>query len=64
MEGHRFYDLVRLAKVKRVFKFGTSSNKISAAEFDAGKYYWPIDPVLIQSNSMFTQTPFWASSML
>ncbi len=64
MEGHRFYDLVRLAKVKRVFKFGISSNKISATEFDAGKYYWPIDPVLIQANSMLSQTPFWASRML
>jgi len=65
MEGHRFYDLVRLARVKGIYKFGnSSSNKINATEFQAGKYFWPIDPVLVQANALFTQTPFWAARML
>lgn len=61
MEGHRFYDLVRLARHSAVYLFG--DNKISAGEFAEGKYYWPIDPVLIENNPMFTQTTYWSSEM-
>ncbi|MBE8722401.1 RagB/SusD family nutrient uptake outer membrane protein [Sphingobacterium pedocola] len=64
LEGHRFYDLVRLAKVKGVYRFGSGgSTKITASEFQRGKYYWPIDPVLIINNPLFSQTPYWASEM-
>lgn len=63
MEGHRFYDLVRLAKEKQVYLFGRDANKISASEFAAGKYHWPLDPVLILNNHGYTQTPYWASKM-
>ncbi|PKB18982.1 RagB/SusD family nutrient uptake outer membrane protein [Flavobacterium sp. 5] len=61
MEGHRFYDLVRLAREKKVYKFGDSSNKISPAEFLNGKSYWPIQPSLLETNILFTQTEFWKS---
>ena len=61
LEGHRFYDLVRLGKKTGVVKFGDS--KISKSDFDAGKYYWPLDPALLQINKKLTQTPFWSSKM-
>lgn len=64
LEGHRFYDLVRLAKVKGVYRFGSGgSGKITSNEFQRGKYYWPIDPVLITNNPLFVQTSYWASEM-
>ncbi|WDF70515.1 RagB/SusD family nutrient uptake outer membrane protein [Sphingobacterium oryzagri] len=64
LEGHRFYDLVRLAKIKGVYRFGSGgSTKITASEFNRGKYYWPIDPLLIANNPLFAQTPYWSSEM-
>ncbi|MBC7615422.1 MAG: RagB/SusD family nutrient uptake outer membrane protein [Pedobacter sp.] len=61
LEGHRFYDLVRLGKRTGIVKFG--NNKITKSDFDAGKYYWPLDPALLQINKKLTQTPFWSSKM-
>jgi len=61
LEGHRFYDLVRLGRKTGIMKFG--DNKINKADFDAGKYYWPMDPALLQINKRLTQTPFWSSKM-
>lgn len=61
LEGHRFYDLVRLGKKAGIVKFG--DNKISKSDFDQGKYYWPLDPALLQINKRLTQTPFWSSKM-
>ena len=61
LEGHRFYDLVRLGKKTGIVKFG--DNKISKGDFDAGKYYWPLDPALLQINKRLTQTPFWSARM-
>jgi hypothetical protein len=62
MEGHRFYDLVRLAREKKVYKFGdSSSNKITASQFERGKSYWPIQPTLLETNVLFTQTEYWKS---
>lgn len=61
LEGHRFYDLVRLAKKTAIMKFG--DGKMSKSEFDAGKYYWPIDPALMNINKKLTQTPFWSSKI-
>jgi len=61
LEGHRYYDLVRLAKVKQIYAFG--GTRMSESQFLRGKYYWPVDPTLIALNSLITQTPFWASSM-
>ncbi len=61
LEGHRFYDLVRLGKKTGIMKFG--DNKISKGDFDAGKYYWPLDPALLQINKRLTQTTFWSSKM-
>lgn len=61
MEGHRFYDLVRLARKTGIIKFNGSSPviRMTDAEFAAGKYYWPVDPLIITLNSNLVQTPFW-----
>jgi tetratricopeptide (TPR) repeat protein len=61
LEGHRFYDLVRLAKKTGKVKFG--EEKISASQFQQGKYYWPIDPVLITANVMLIQTSYWKGKL-
>lgn len=61
LEGHRFYDLVRLARQKSIAEFG--DGKISMSEFNRGKYYWPIDPILITLNNSLKQTPYWASKL-
>ncbi|MGO4290200.1 RagB/SusD family nutrient uptake outer membrane protein [Chitinophaga sp. RAB17] len=59
LEGHRFYDLVRLARNTGVVKFPF----ISTGEFAAGKYYWPLDPSLFLTNSKLVQTPFWQGKL-
>jgi hypothetical protein len=61
LEGHRFYDLVRLAKKTGKVEFG--DDKISATQFQQGKYYWPLDPVLITANSLLVQTPYWKGKL-
>jgi len=59
LEGHRFYDLVRLARLT-----GQQENpNMSPTEFAAGKYYWPVDPSLFLTNSKLTQTPFWTGKL-
>jgi hypothetical protein len=60
IEGHRFYDLVRLGR-KGILKFG--GTRMSDAEFNNGKYYWPIDPVLINFNRLLVQTPYWRDKL-
>ena len=61
LEGHRYYDLVRLAKKTGVVKFGIE--KMNNGDFAAGKYYWPLDPALLITNKKLTQTPFWSSKL-
>jgi hypothetical protein len=61
LEGHRFYDLIRLAKKTGKVEFG--EDKISATQFQQGKYYWPLDPVLITANSLLVQTPYWKGKL-
>lgn len=56
LEGHRFYDLIRLARAKGIYQF---NDYINAADFNKGKYYWPIDPVLMNQNNKLEQTSFW-----
>jgi len=64
LEGHRFYDLVRLAREKGVYKFGSDdSDKISPIEFEKGKSYWPIQPTILETNPLLTQTPYWQSKV-
>jgi starch-binding outer membrane protein, SusD/RagB family len=61
MEGHRFFDLVRLGRKTGILKFNGSSpvSRMTDAEFAAGKYYWPVDPLIITLNPNLLQTPFW-----
>lgn len=61
LEGHRYYDLVRLGNKTGSAKFGAV--KMSDADFKAGKHYWPLDPALMNINKKLTQTPFWSSKM-
>lgn len=65
IEGHRFYDLVRLARKTSIIRFnGTGTvTRMTITDFNQGKYYWPIDPILISLNPLLTQTPFWADKM-
>ena len=55
LEGHRTFDLIRLERVTHEQQF----DNISPAEFTAGKYYWPLDPVLFITNAKLKQTAFW-----
>ena len=61
MEGHRFYDLVRLGRKTGILKFNGNSPvvRMTDAEFAQGKYYWPVDPLIITLNPNLLQTPFW-----
>ena len=59
LEGHRFYDLVRLARVTKQSPFAN----INYTEFLAGKYYWPLDPTLFLTNTKLKQTPFWVGKI-
>lgn len=59
LEGHRTYDLIRLERLTGEQQFW----QISPAEFDEGKYYWPIDPSLFSLNNKLAQTPFWTGKM-
>lgn len=65
IEGHRFYDLVRLARRTNIIRFnGTGTiTRMTISDFNQGKYYWPVEPILISLNPLLTQTPFWADKM-
>jgi hypothetical protein len=65
LEGHRFYDLVRLGRKTGILKFNGSGTAIrmDAATFAQGKYYWPVEPILISLDPLLTQTPYWADKM-
>lgn len=55
LEGSRFYDMVRNERLTGVSKFLF----ITHAEFLRGKYYWPIDPTLMNTNTGLKQTTYW-----
>jgi hypothetical protein len=67
LEGHHFYDLVRLGRKTNGadLRFNGSSGaaRMDNAQFQQGKYYWPVDPITIISNPLVTQTPYWADKM-
>ena len=65
LEGHRFYDLIRLGRKTGELKFNGSSGaaRMDNAQFQQGKYYWPADPITIISNPLITQTPYWSDKM-
>ncbi|GGH26590.1 RagB/SusD family nutrient uptake outer membrane protein [Sphingobacterium alkalisoli] len=58
LEGHRFYDMIRLGRFKGKLLFGS---KMTSAQFNSGKYYWPFDPSLLSVNRRLIQTPFWST---
>jgi len=55
MEGHRWFDMIRLNRLTHDVNF----TYMSQVEFQLGKYYWPIDPSLFLNNSKLLQTDFW-----
>ncbi|MFD2035006.1 RagB/SusD family nutrient uptake outer membrane protein [Belliella marina] len=59
LEGHRFFDMVRMARHKQIYKF----EFITPADFEGGKSYWPVDPILFNNNPILTQTQFWDSRL-
>ncbi|MES2646179.1 MAG: RagB/SusD family nutrient uptake outer membrane protein [Bacteroidota bacterium] len=61
LEGHRFYDLVRLGRARGVYDFG--DDRMDEAAFKAGKFFWPIDPSLMTLNNKLIQTPYWRDKM-
>jgi len=65
LEGHRYYDLIRLGRKTGILKFNGSGTviRMDAASFAQGKYYWPVEPILISLNPLLTQTPYWADKM-
>lgn len=65
LEGHRFYDLVRLGRKTGTLKFNGSGtiSRMDGTQFQQGKYYWPVDPILMSINPLLTQTPYWADKM-
>jgi starch-binding outer membrane protein, SusD/RagB family len=65
LEGHRFYDLVRLGRKTGILKFNGSGTiiRMDASQFQAGKYYWPVEPILMSLNPLLAQTPYWADKM-
>ncbi len=65
MEGHRFYDLVRLARKTGIIRFNGTGTiiRMTSTEFNQGKYYWPVEPILMSLNPLLVQTPFWADKM-
>ncbi len=65
LEGHRFYDLVRLGKKTGILKFNGSGTviRMDATQFQQGKYYWPVEPILLSLNPFLVQTPYWADKM-
>lgn len=67
LEGHRFYDLIRLARrdASKASLFGSTAvgRKMDESDFKREKYYWPLDPSLLNENKLLTQTPFWNSKI-
>ncbi|SKB26854.1 Starch-binding associating with outer membrane [Parapedobacter luteus] len=59
LEGHRYYDMVRLYKYFGIFQF--PSAKMTSDQFNRGKYYWPFDPSLLNQNPLLRQTPYWGT---
>ena len=59
LEGHRTFDLIRLERLtgEQQFPF------ITHADFNAGKYYWPVDPTLFLTNANLKQTTFWVGKV-
>ena len=59
LEGHRYYDMVRLYKHGGVYAF--DNGRMSEELFNRGKYLWPFDPSLLNQNPLLRQTAYWAT---
>ena len=59
LEGHRYYDMVRLYKYGGNYEFNNS--RMSEELFNRGKYIWPFDPSLLNLNPLLRQTAYWST---
>lgn len=59
LEGHRYYDMVRLYKHHGIYEF--LSTRMSQEQFQRSKYMWPYDPSMLNQNPLLAQTPYWAT---
>lgn len=59
LEGHRFYDMIRLYKAAGIYEF--SNTRMTQQQFALGKYYWPFDPSMLNQNPFLRQTSYWAT---
>ena len=59
LEGHRFYDMVRLYKHHKIYKFLPA--RMTQEQFQMGKYMWPFDPSMLNQNPLLSQTSYWAT---
>lgn len=59
LEGHRYFDLVRMAKYHGLYEF--VATRMNRQQFDMGKHYWPFDPSMLNQNPLLRQTPFWST---
>jgi len=62
LEGHRYYDMVRLYRYGGVYQF--NSVRMSEELFNRGKYVWPFDPSLINQNPLLRQNTYWSTVSL
>ena len=53
LEGQLYWDLMRTRMYTEFIPW------LSTARFQAGGFYWPIDPVLFKDNRLLTQTSYW-----
>jgi hypothetical protein len=53
LEGHVFWDLIRTRQYVNFIPW------LGEDRFNAGGFYWPVDPTLFRDNRFLVQTPYW-----
>ena len=53
LEGHIYWDLIRTRQYINFIPW------LGEDRFNAGGFYWPVDPTLFRDNRFLVQTPYW-----